>query len=127
MSEQNIRLEVMQAIEPQVEGFMNDFLISIEDIWQPTDFLPDSESDDFFDHVHQIREEAKELGYDFWVTLVADTITEEALPTYESWLMDVEGIDQHAVNKNGWSKWVRAWTAEENRHENRDFKISLMA
>ena len=116
MSEKNIRLEVMQAIEPQVEGFMNDFLISIEDIWQPTDFLPDSESDDFFDHVHQIREEAKELGYDFWVTLVADTITEEALPTYESWLMDVEGIDQHSVNKNGWSKWVRAWTAEENRH-----------
>jgi acyl-[acyl-carrier-protein] desaturase len=27
------------------------------------------------------------------VTLVGDTITEEALPTYESWLMDVEGID----------------------------------
>jgi acyl-[acyl-carrier-protein] desaturase len=26
------------------------------------------------------------------VTLVGD-ITEEALPTYESWLMDVEGID----------------------------------
>ena len=68
------------------------------------------------DAVHQIREEAKELGYDFWVTLVADTITEEALPTYESWLMDVEGIDQHGENKNGWSKWVRNWTAEENRH-----------
>jgi hypothetical protein len=31
--------------------------------------------------------------YDFLVTLVGDTITEEALPTYESWLMDVEGID----------------------------------
>jgi acyl-[acyl-carrier-protein] desaturase len=27
----------------------------------------------------------------FW-TLVGDTITEEALPTYESWLMDVEGM-----------------------------------
>jgi acyl-[acyl-carrier-protein] desaturase len=30
--------------------------------------------------------------------------------------MDVEGIDQHGENKNGWSKWVRHWTAEENRH-----------
>jgi acyl-[acyl-carrier-protein] desaturase len=38
------------------------------------------------------------------VTLVGDTITEEALPTYESWLMDVEGIDN--VERNGWSKWI---------------------
>ncbi len=116
MSSKNIRLEVMQAVEPKVQGFMDSFLIPVEDIWQPSDLLPDSESDGFFEHVRQIREEAQELGYDFWVTLVADTITEEALPTYESWLMDVEGINQHAENKNGWSKWVRAWTAEENRH-----------
>ncbi|WP_421810317.1 acyl-ACP desaturase [Flagellimonas sp.] len=116
MPEKNIRLEVMQAIEPKVEGFMKEFLIPTEEIWQPTDFLPDSQSDKFFDEVEEIRGEAKELGYDFWVTLVADTITEEALPTYESWLMDVEGIDQHNGKENGWSKWVRAWTAEENRH-----------
>jgi acyl-[acyl-carrier-protein] desaturase len=44
----------------------------------------------------------------------SDTITEEALPTYESWLMDVEGIDN--VERNGWSKWIRQWTSEENRH-----------
>ena len=116
MSTKNIRLEVMQAIEPKVEGFMDSFLIPIEEIWQPSDFLPDSEGNDFIEQVMQIREESKELGYDFWVTMVADTITEEALPTYESWLMDVEGINQHSDKPNGWSKWVRAWTAEENRH-----------
>ena len=117
MAEKNIRLEVMQAIEPQVEGFMDSFLMPIEDIWQPSDFLPDSENDGFLEAVRDLRGESKELGYDFWVTMVADTITEEALPTYESWLMDVEGIDQHGENKtNGWAKWVRAWTAEENRH-----------
>lgn len=116
MPEKNIRLEVMQEVEPQVEGFMNEFLIPIEEIWQPTDFLPNSESENFFDEVTELRGQSKELGYDFWVTLVADTITEEALPTYESWLMDVEGIDQHSDKPNGWSKWVRAWTAEENRH-----------
>lgn len=116
MSAKNIRLEVMQAIEGKVDGFIESFLVPVEKIWQPTDFLPDSQSDDFYDQVTQIREEAKELGYDFWVTLVADTITEEALPTYESWLMDVEGINQHGGEQNGWSKWVRAWTAEENRH-----------
>jgi acyl-[acyl-carrier-protein] desaturase len=117
MAEKNIRLEVMQAIEPQVEGFMDSFLIPIEEIWQPSDFLPDSENDGFMESVRELRGQSKELGYDFWVTMVADTITEEALPTYESWLMDVEGIDQHGDNKtNGWAKWVRAWTAEENRH-----------
>src|SRR5690606_3970411 len=112
MSAQNIRIEVMRSIEDKVQGFIDDYLILIEKIWQPTDFLPDSQSDNFFEQTRQIRGEAKELGYDLWVTLVADTITEEALPTYESWLMDVEGIDQHGENKNGWSKWVRHWTAE---------------
>lgn len=116
MSIKNIRLEVMQAIEPLVEGYMESFLIPIEDIWQPSDFLPDSQSDGFYDAVEQIREESKELGYDFWVALVGDTITEEALPTYESWLMDVTGISQQGDKPNGWSSWVRAWTAEENRH-----------
>ncbi len=117
MSAKNIRLEVMRAIEPKVAGFIEDFLIPPEDIWQPTDFLPDTQSDNFLSDVDALREESKELGYDFWVTMVADTITEEALPTYESWLMDVEGIDQHGEYKrNGWAKWVRAWTAEENRH-----------
>lgn len=106
----------MQAIEPKIASYMDSYLIPIEDIWQPSDFLPDSQSDDFYEHLTQIREEAKELGYDFWVTLVADTITEEALPTYESWLMDVEGINQQEGKDNGWSNWVRAWTAEENRH-----------
>ncbi len=106
----------MKAIEGKVEGFIDSYLVPIEKIWQPTDFLPDSQSDNFFNEVEQIREEAKELGYDFWVTLVADTITEEALPTYESWLMDVEGVDQHDGPENGWAKWVRNWTAEENRH-----------
>ena len=46
--------------------------------------------------------------------LVGDIITEEALPTYESWLMDVEGISK--AEPQGWSKWIRMWTAEENRH-----------
>jgi len=118
MSAKNVRIEVMRAIEGKVDGFIDSYLVPTEKIWQPTDFLPDSQGDTqaFFDQVTQIREEAKDLGYDFWVTLVADTITEEALPTYESWLMDVEGVDQHGENKNGWSKWVRHWTAEENRH-----------
>ena len=77
--------------------------------------MPDSENDNFLEAVRELRGESKELGYDFWVTMVADTITEEALPTYESWLMDVEGVNQHDGG-TAWSRWVRYWTGEENRH-----------
>ena len=114
MSIKNMRLEVMQFLENKVEGFMDQFLIPVEKIWQPSDLLPNSEHESFFDEVKELREIAKDLPYDFWVVLVGDTITEEALPTYESWLMDVEGIDN--VERNGWSNWVRQWTSEENRH-----------
>lgn len=116
MSIKNIRLEVMQFLEKNIDTFVDQYLIPVEKIWQPTDLLPDSQKETFFEDVKELREIAKELPYDFWVTLVGDTITEEALPTYESWLMDVEGVNQVDNGGNGWSKWVRTWTGEENRH-----------
>ncbi|TXE13078.1 acyl-ACP desaturase [Seonamhaeicola algicola] len=115
MSLKNVRLEVMQFLEKDVDALIQKYLIPIDKIWQPTDFLPNSESDTFFDEITEIRELSKELPYDFWVVLVGDMITEEALPTYESWLMDVEGIDQ-VNNPSGWSRWIKHWTGEENRH-----------
>lgn len=114
MSIKNIRLEVMHFLEKNVDTFIDQFLIPVETIWQPSDFLPNAQSDTFFDEVKELQEIAKDLPYDFWVAMVGDTITEEALPTYESWLMDVDGIDN--VERNGWSKWIRNWTSEENRH-----------
>ena len=116
MSIKNIRLEVMQFLEKNIDSFVDQYLIPVEKIWQPTDLLPDSQKETFFEDVKELREIAKELPYDFWVTLVGDTITEEALPTYESWLMDVEGVNQTDNIGNGWSKWIRSWTGEENRH-----------
>ncbi|MFP9112909.1 acyl-ACP desaturase [Flavobacterium sp. RHBU_3] len=116
MSVKNIRLEVMQFLEKNIDSYVEQYLIPVETIWQPTDLLPDSQNENFFEEVKELREIAKDLPYDFWVTLVGDTITEEALPTYESWLMDVEGVNQVENGGNGWSKWVRQWTGEENRH-----------
>ncbi len=114
MALNNIRLEVMQFLEKSVDSFVDQFLIPVEKIWQPSDLLPNSENDTFIEEVKELREIAKDLPYDFWVALVGDTITEEALPTYESWLMEVDGIDNQ--NRNGWSRWIRQWTGEENRH-----------
>ncbi len=116
MSIKNVRLEVMQFLEKNIDSFVENYLIPVEKIWQPSDLLPDSQNENFYEEVKELREIAKDLPYDFWVVLVGDTITEEALPTYESWLMDVEGIDQVNEGGNGWSKWVRSWTGEENRH-----------
>jgi acyl-[acyl-carrier-protein] desaturase len=46
--------------------------------------------------------------------LIGDTITEEALPSYESWLAMVQGVSDD--EEGGWMRWNRHWTAEENRH-----------
>ncbi len=117
MALENVRLEVMQFLEKNINKFVDEFLIPVEKIWQPTDLLPNSEKESFFDELKELREIAKDLPYDFWVTLVGDTITEEALPTYETWLMDVDGVKQKGENgDNGWAKWLRQWTGEENRH-----------
>jgi acyl-[acyl-carrier-protein] desaturase len=114
MSLMDVRMEVMRSMERDVLGFSEKYLIPAEQIWQPSDFLPDSRSENFVSKVKELKDAAMELDYDFWIVLIGDMITEEALPTYESWLMNVQGVDQE--HGNAWSNWVRQWSAEENRH-----------
>lgn len=111
----NLRLEVMKFVGQKIDYFFDEFLKPIETNWQPADFLPDATNENFFQEVKQLQENARELPYDYIAVLIGDTITEEALPTYESWLVDVVGVDQ-LDDPNGWAKWIRGWTAEENRH-----------
>jgi acyl-[acyl-carrier-protein] desaturase len=114
MNLSKVRIEVMQTIGKSMDDLMQKYLKPIEENWQPSDFLPDARNPEFIEEIKEIQEVAQEMDYDLLTVLIGDTITEEALPTYESWLMSVEGVDQE--NVNGWSKWVRGWTAEENRH-----------
>lgn len=113
MYQKLVRKEVMQNLAKEVSSFMEKFLTPIEKIWQPSDFLPDTSSENFKYDLEELQTFAREMNYDLFVTLIGDCITEEALPTYESWLMNVEGVNPE---EKGWSNWVRAWTAEENRH-----------
>ncbi|RRN77000.1 acyl-ACP desaturase [Pseudoxanthomonas sp. SGD-10] len=108
------RKEVMTYLEPFMLNEMAEYLKPVEEMWQPADFLPDSSSETFFEEVKELQLSTKELSYDLLAVLIGDTITEEALPTYESWLTMVEDVSKN--EQGGWMKWVRAWTAEENRH-----------
>ena len=108
------RLEVMHFLAQKMDSIVDTFLKKIDDNWQPSDFLPDSGSDSFYSDVKELQLACRELPYDYLAVLVGDIITEEALPTYETWLMDIEGISKS--EPQGWSKWMRMWTAEENRH-----------
>lgn len=104
----------MRFVGEKIDASVDEFLKPIETNWQPADLLPDSTKESFLDEVKLLRESTRELSYDYVAVLVGDTITEEALPTYESWLMDMEGIEQGSTS--GWTRWIRSWTAEENRH-----------
>ncbi|WP_199141885.1 acyl-ACP desaturase [Pedobacter sp. ASV12] len=108
------RREVMKHIEKYMLEKMPEYLKPIDDIWQPSDFLPDASREDFFAKVKDLQQSANELSYDLVAVLIGDTITEEALPTYESWLTTVEDVSRD--EEGGWMKWTRHWTAEENRH-----------
>ena len=110
------RLEVMDYLGKDLDSVITDYLKPVEDHWQPSDFLPDFGQEDFAKEVKLLQESCNDLPYDYIAVLIGDTITEEALPTYEAWLMDVIGIQQQGEEPNDWAKWVRAWTAEENRH-----------
>jgi acyl-[acyl-carrier-protein] desaturase len=53
------RSEVLQHLEGFLKSNMSSFLRSVEESWQPADFLPDSRLDSFFDQVKELREKAK--------------------------------------------------------------------
>jgi acyl-[acyl-carrier-protein] desaturase len=108
------RKEVLLHVEKYMLKMMPTYLKPIDTNWQPSDFLPDSTSDSFYQDIKILKENAKDLSYDLVAVLIGDTITEEALPTYESWLMTMDDISLD--EEGGWVKWNRAWTGEENRH-----------
>ena len=63
MSIKNIRLEVMQFLEKSIDSFVDEYLVPVEKIWQPTDMLPDSKKENFIEEGLELREIAKDLTY----------------------------------------------------------------
>jgi acyl-[acyl-carrier-protein] desaturase len=111
------RCEVIQSMEPFVAEHLGQLLKGVEASWQPTDFLPDLAAEDWSDQLAEFRQQAQGLPDEVLVVLVGDTITEEALPSYQTWLNRLQGVgDPTGASDCAWARWGRGWTAEENRH-----------
>jgi acyl-[acyl-carrier-protein] desaturase len=108
------RLEVVRAIEPAVASHLN-LLVPLDKAWQPTDYLPDLEAPAWREDVERIRQMAEAVSDQLLVVLVGDMVTEEALPSYS---MALNGLvrDESGTSPAPWARWLRGWTAEENRH-----------
>jgi acyl-[acyl-carrier-protein] desaturase len=106
--------EVIRAIEPAVADNLK-LLLPLERAWQPTDYLPRLETESWRDEIERFRTAAAAISDDLLVVLVADMITEEALPSYSAALNGLVKDDE-GTSPAPWARWLRGWTAEENRH-----------
>ncbi len=107
-------LEVLAGLQDSVAENLS-ILGDIGKLWQPTDFLPDLTRDDWQEQLHGFRESAKTVSDELLVVLVGDMVTEEALPNYAVSLNQI-ACDDEGDSPKPWAKWLRGWTAEENRH-----------
>ncbi|XP_074310642.1 stearoyl-[acyl-carrier-protein] 9-desaturase, chloroplastic-like [Silene latifolia] len=111
------KIEIFKSLDKWAEQNLLTLLKPVEKCWQPQDFLPDPSSDGFEEQVKELRERTKEIPDDYFVVLVGDMITEEALPTYQTMINTLDGVrDETGASLTPWAIWTRAWTAEENRH-----------
>ena len=91
------------------------FLAPIDRAWQPTDYLPDFTQPDWPDRIGEFHAAAQQISDEMLVVLVGDMVTEEALPSY-SVSLNFLARDVRGDSIEPWARWLRGWTAEENRH-----------
>ncbi|WJZ88277.1 hypothetical protein VitviT2T_007594 [Vitis vinifera] len=91
------KIEIFKSMENWVEENVLIHLKPVEKCWQPQDFLPDPASDGFHERVKELQERAKGTPDDYFVVLVGHMITEEALPTYQTF----SNFDNKFILTNG--------------------------
>lgn len=112
------KMEVIESIERHVEQFIDEKMKDPEVCWQPSDFLPDFSDIDFVDKIKVLQESIANVPDSVMVSLIGNMITEEALPSYQTFFNLLKGIneDRNVASASAWVRWSRLWTAEENRH-----------
>ncbi|MEE8115428.1 MAG: acyl-ACP desaturase [Nitrososphaerales archaeon] len=110
------KAEVLKCIEPDV-GDLAKQLTAPEECWQLADLLPDMSANGWHEEIRTLQQAAAGVSDAIFVVLVGNMITEEALPSYQTCLNRMSGIqDRTGTDENGWAEWSRRWTAQENRH-----------
>ncbi|MBC7720969.1 MAG: acyl-ACP desaturase [Pedobacter sp.] len=109
-------MEVIGMLKDFVGKAVDETLLDPDDCWQPTDFLPDLTQDDALEQIRSLRERSAGIPDTVITSLVGNMITEEALPSYQTYFNLIVNDEKDLVSENGWVRWSRAWTAEENRH-----------
>lgn len=109
-------MEVTNSLKDYVAEAVENSLLDPDDCWQPTDFLPDFTQPDIYEEVKKLRERTSCIPDSVITSLVGNMITEEALPSYQTYFNLIVNEDKDLTSTNGWVRWSRAWTAEENRH-----------
>jgi acyl-[acyl-carrier-protein] desaturase len=108
------QIELLQGLGHVVQENIG-LLLPPDAAWQPTDYLPDLTRDDWIDQLTEFRSRAQQISDELLVVLVGDMVTEEALPNYAISL-NLISRDYQGTCAKPWSRWMRGWTAEENRH-----------
>ena len=104
-------LEVIKSMEGFLDEQLPSLLCAVNESWQPSDFLPDLTNDGWMENLMQFRQQASCLPDEVLVVLVGDMVTEEALPTYQTWLNRLRGVtDQTGTSSSPWARWSRGWT-----------------
>jgi acyl-[acyl-carrier-protein] desaturase len=112
------QLDVLKSIEHNVGVFIDEKMNLPKESWQPSDFLPDFSEADFPDTVKSLQDRMSNLPDTVLVSLIGNMITEEALPSYQTYFNLLHGVNEerNVASTNPWARWSRLWTAEENRH-----------
>lgn len=110
------RGEVLRSLEDYL-GHLVGNVEPVEASWQPSDCLPDLSKKDWPLAVQDLQEAAAKTPDDLLVILIGNMITEEALPSYQTWFNRMQGVqDETGTDSTSWAEWSRKWTAQENRH-----------
>lgn len=111
-------MEVITQLDDQVNHAVDTILVDPDKCWQPTDFLPDFGDPNILEEIKALQKRTDGIPDTVLVSLIGNMITEEALPSYQTYFNLLEGVNEERslLSPSGWVRWSKAWTAEENRH-----------